>query len=104
MENRYPDLFAMVVWVVWKRRNDIRVGKSCETLPNLMQQARSKLREFMLHNNAEVGPVGRPPTQWQPLAHQQYKMAEYQPGIWGCNPRQRGAGDGVLGATNPPAQ
>ena len=63
-KNRDPDLFAMVVWAIWKRRNDMRVGKSYETLPNLVQQACSRVREFLLHNNAEVGPIERPLTQW----------------------------------------
>ena len=64
MENRDPDFFAMVVWAVWKIRSDMRVGKSCKTLPNLVQQARNRVREFLLHNNAEVGPVERLLTQW----------------------------------------
>ena len=64
MENRDPNLFAMVVWAVWKRRNDMRVGKRGQNLPNLVQQARSKLHDFLLHNSAATAPVGRPPTQW----------------------------------------
>ncbi|XP_075669986.1 uncharacterized protein LOC142639733 [Castanea sativa] len=74
VENRDLDLFAMVVWVVWKRRNDMRVGKRDENLPNLVQQACSKLHDFLLHNSAITAPVGRPPTQWQPPTHQQYKI------------------------------
>ena len=74
VENRDPELFAMVVWALWKRRNELRVDKSCETLTHLMQQAHSKLREFSLHNTSMVEPVGRPPTQWQPPEHQQYKI------------------------------
>lgn len=73
-ENRDSDLFAMVVWAVWKRRNDMRVGKSGVTLPDLVQQARSRLHDFLLHNFADVKPGGRPPTQWQPPTHQQYKI------------------------------
>ena len=64
VENRDPDFFAMVVWAVWKIRSDMRVGKSCKTLPNLVQQARNRVREFLLHNNVEVGPVERLLTQW----------------------------------------
>nr|POF02718.1 hypothetical protein CFP56_04951 [Quercus suber] len=51
-ENRDPDLFAMVVWAIWKRRNDIRVGKRGENLPNLVQQAQTRLQNFLLHNSA----------------------------------------------------
>ena len=42
VENKDPNLFAMVVWPVWKRRNDMRVGKRGENLPNLVQQAGNK--------------------------------------------------------------
>ena len=63
-ENKDPNLFAMVVWVVWKRRNDMRVGKRGQNLPNLVQQACSKLHDFLLHNSTATAPVGRPPTQW----------------------------------------
>ena len=35
-ENRDPNLFAMIVWVVWKRQNDMRVGKRGENLLNLV--------------------------------------------------------------------
>ena len=64
----------MVLWALWKRQNELRVGKSYETLTQLMQQARSKLREFSLHNTSMVEPVGKPPTQWQPPEQQQYKI------------------------------
>nr|XP_023904539.1 uncharacterized protein LOC112016250 [Quercus suber] len=73
-ENRDPDLFAMVVWAIWKRRNDIRVGKRGENLPNLVQQAQTRLQNFLLHNSATTTSTGQPPTQWQPPAHQQYKI------------------------------
>ena len=64
VENKDLNLFAMAVWAVWKRRNDMRVGKRGQNLPNLVQQARSKLHDFLLHNSTATAPVGRPPTQW----------------------------------------
>lgn len=60
-ENRDSE-FAMVVWALWKRRNELRLGKSCDTLAQLIHQARSKLQDFSLHNASTVLPVGRPPT------------------------------------------
>lgn len=65
-ENRDSDLFAMVVWAVWKRRNDMRVGKSGVTLPDLVQQARSRLHDFLLHNFADVKPGARPQPNGSP--------------------------------------
>nr|XP_023897448.1 uncharacterized protein LOC112009346 [Quercus suber] len=59
---------------IWKRRNDIRVGKRGESLPNLVQQAQTRLQNFLLHNSAATTSTGQPPTQWQPPAHQQYKI------------------------------
>ena len=70
VENREPDLFAMVVWAVWKRRNELRVGKGGEYLINLVQQARTRLQDFLLHNSAATAPMGRTQSQWQPPAHQ----------------------------------
>ena len=77
-ENRDPNLFAMVVWVVWKRQNDMRIGKRGENLPNLVQQARNRLQDFLLHNSVATVPTRRPPMQWQPLVHQQYKINFYE--------------------------
>lgn len=70
VENREPDLFAMVVWAVLKRRNELRVGKGGEYLINLVQQARTRLQDFLLHNSAAMPPMGRTQSQWQPPAHQ----------------------------------
>ena len=39
-----------------------------------MQRARSKLQDFSLHNTSKVLRVRRPPTQWQPPEHLQYKI------------------------------
>ena len=74
VENRDSDLFAVVVWVVWRRQNDMRVGKRGENLPNLVQQAQNRLQDFLLHNFVAIVPTRRPPMQWQPPAHQQYKI------------------------------
>lgn len=52
----------------------LRLGKSCDTLAQLIQRARSRLRDFSLHNTSMVLPMVRPPTQWQPPEHLQYKI------------------------------
>ena len=35
-ENRESALFAMVVWALWTRRNNLRMGKKAETLAHLV--------------------------------------------------------------------
>ena len=74
VESREPALFAMVVWALWTRRNNLRLGKKAGTLDHLFQQARERLRDFLHHNTAWIEPVGRPPTSWQPLGPSQYKV------------------------------
>ena len=73
-KNRDPKLFALVVWALWKRINELRLGKSYDTPAQLMQRARSKLQDFSLQNTSMVLRVRRPPTQWQPPEHLQYKI------------------------------
>ena len=64
----------MVVWALWTRRNNLRMGKKATTLAHLVQQAREQLGDFQHHNTARVEPVGRPPTSWQPPGLSQYKV------------------------------
>ena len=61
-ENREPAFFAMVVWALWNRRNNLRLGKKAEPLNILMQHAKQRLGDFQHYNTARVEPVGRPPT------------------------------------------
>ena len=73
-ENREPAFFAMVVWALWNRRNNLRLGKKAKPLTHLMQQAKQRLGDFQRHNTAWVEPVGRPPISWQPPGPFQYKV------------------------------
>ena len=73
-ENREPAFFAMVVWALWNRRNNLRLGKKAESLTHLMQQAKQRLGDFQHHNTAWVEPVGHPPTSWQPSGPFQFKV------------------------------
>ena len=52
----------------------LNIGKRGENQPNLVQLARNRLQEFLLHNYAETAATDRPSMQWQPPAHQQYKI------------------------------
>ena len=61
VEDREPTLFAMVVWALWTRRNNLRLGKNAETLDHLLQQARERVSEFLHHITTWVAPVGHPP-------------------------------------------
>ncbi|KAK9990437.1 hypothetical protein SO802_025422 [Lithocarpus litseifolius] len=53
-ENREPELFSMVIWALWTRRNTLKLGKSVGTLDQLLNQARDKLQ-----NCAGIGVVIR---------------------------------------------
>ncbi|XP_030969948.1 uncharacterized protein LOC115990241 [Quercus lobata] len=64
----------MVVWALWNRRNNLRLGKKAEPLNILMQKAKPHLGDFQHYNTARVEPVGRPPTSWQPPGPFQYKV------------------------------
>ena len=64
----------MVVWALWNRRNNLRLGKKAETLNILMQQAKYRLGDFQHYNTARVEPVGHPPTSWQPPGPFQFKV------------------------------
>lgn len=75
IDKRDPTLFAVVVWALWKRRNNPPLGKSCGTLGQLLTQAKNILQDFTLHNTSTVLPMGRPPTQWNPLGSSQYKIS-----------------------------
>ena len=65
-ENRDPALFSMVIWALWNRRNNQRLGKAVIPLDQLLHQAKERLREFALHTTSSIVPVGRPPTCWHP--------------------------------------
>ena len=45
-ENREPAFFAMVLWALWNRRNNLRLGKKVEPLTHLLQQAKQCLGDF----------------------------------------------------------
>ena len=47
VENREPTLFAIVVWALWTRRNNFRMGKNAETLVQLLQRAREWVSDFL---------------------------------------------------------
>lgn len=73
-ENRDPALFSMVIWALWNRRNNQRLGKAVIPLDQLLHQAKERLREFALHNTSSIVPVGRPPTCWHPPERPLYKL------------------------------
>nr|POE46685.1 hypothetical protein CFP56_65723 [Quercus suber] len=60
-KNRDPALFSMVVWALWNRRNNLRLGKTCGTLGQLLSQANDRLKEFSLHNTVMTSTERRTP-------------------------------------------
>ena len=49
-ENKDPALFSMVIWALWNRRNNLRLGKTVISLDQVLHQAKDRLREFTLYN------------------------------------------------------
>ena len=72
--NRDPELFSMVAWAIWNRRNNLRLGKAAALLDELLSQTKDRLRDFKLYNSSSVIPVGRPPTRWQAPNQNTYKV------------------------------
>ena len=73
-ENREPMLFAMVLWALWNRRNNLRLGKNAENLDQLLQRARARVSEFPQHNTARGATGGTQTAKWQPPGPGQYKV------------------------------
>ena len=73
-DNRDPELFSMVAWSIWNRRNNLCLGKAVASLDELLSQTRDRLWEFKLYNSSSIIPVGRPPTRWQAPDQNTYKV------------------------------
>ena len=64
----------MVIWALWNRRNNLRLGKAVISLDQVLHQAKDRLREFALHNTSQTILVRRPPTRWLPSDRPLYKL------------------------------
>ena len=73
-ENRDSALFSMVIWDLWNRRNNLKLGKAVISLDQVLHQAKDRLHEFTLHNTSHTIPVGRPPTRWLAPERPLYKL------------------------------
>ena len=74
VENKDPTLFSMVTWAIWKRRNNLCLGKPAAPLNELLTKAQDRLRKFKLYNSSTIIPVGQPPTSWQAPNNNTYKV------------------------------
>ena len=73
-KNKDSTLFSTVIWVLWNRQNNLRLGNVIGMLDQLLSQARDRLREFALHNTSTIAPIWRQPTSWQPPENSQCKI------------------------------
>lgn len=73
-DNRDPLLFSMVARAIWNWRNNCPLEKPAVPLDELLSQLKERLREFKLYNSSSITPVGRPPTSWQALDRNTYKV------------------------------
>nr|POF27425.1 hypothetical protein CFP56_51498 [Quercus suber] len=72
--NRNPDLFSVVAWAIWNRRNNLRLGKVAASLDELLAQSLDRIRDFKLNNSSLATTVGFPPTRWQAPDQDTYKV------------------------------
>lgn len=69
--NREPDLFAAVIWTLWNRRNNLRLGNPALPLDKVLQFARERLTESTPSPSPPLNPEQRPATTWTaPEAHE----------------------------------
>ena len=73
-ENRDPACFSMVVWAVWNRRNNLRLGKASGTLGQLFSQAKDKVMDFAMHNATTTSARRSIPAGWTPPDEEYYKV------------------------------
>nr|POE87088.1 putative ribonuclease h protein [Quercus suber] len=72
--NREPDLFAVVLWTLWNRRNNLRLGKPALSLSQVVKFAQDRLLE---RASCSVGIHQTRPHQvaaWQALVQDTYKV------------------------------
>lgn len=65
-EDKNPALFSMVVWTIWNQRNNSRLGKPTTSIPQLLEQARDRLREFSNLHNPVSPSTATPASCWRP--------------------------------------
>ena len=73
--NRNPELFISVIWAVWNRRNNLRLGNPVVSLSQLLQLARD--RQLERATLSVSSPTNRPqhlPSSWTPPATPCYKV------------------------------
>nr|POE57223.1 hypothetical protein CFP56_01877 [Quercus suber] len=73
-DNRNPDLFSMVTWAIWNRRNNLHLGKVAASLDELLSQSLDRIQDFKLNNSSLATTVGHPPTRWQAPDQDNYKV------------------------------
>ena len=68
MEKSHPtDLFAMLAYQIWFRRNKLRMGEEVADLKLINSMARDALQEFQQANTTPPKPPPtRSPTKWIP--------------------------------------
>ena len=62
--NKEPELFAAVIWTLWNRRNNLRLGKPALTLDEVMEFAQERLTGFETTNEQSSHPHGRATMHW----------------------------------------
>ena len=62
--NKEPELFAAVIWALWNRRNNLRLGKLALTLDKVLEFAQEWLTRSETTNERSSHPRGHATTHW----------------------------------------
>lgn len=72
--NRDPNLFATVIWTLWTRRNNLRLGKTTLLVNKVIEFARERLTEFGTGTPLPLHLAQRTPTSWTTPETHRYKI------------------------------
>ncbi|XP_030923317.1 uncharacterized protein LOC115950221 [Quercus lobata] len=72
--NKEPDLFAVVLWTLWNRRNNLRLGKPTLSLGQVVDFAQDRILERASCNAAFQQPRPHQVAAWQAPVQHAYKV------------------------------
>ena len=72
--NKDPELFSLVIWNLWNRRNNLRLGKTALPLDKITEHARDQRFEALDPPTIPSLHRGQRQVAWSPLEAPRYKI------------------------------